>query len=350
MTSYKHGLVIGKFMPFHKGHEYLVRFANYNCEQLTVIVDCFKGQQLSPAIRAKWIKEQFPNVNVISLEKEMPQDPIETPDFWNIWVTELKKHVPNVDLLCASMEYGYQLSQELHCAFKPLDFERSSINISATQIKTDPFKYWDFLSDSTKEYYVKKICFIGPESTGKSTIGQKLANHFNTVYVPEYAKTVIAGQNGDFFEQNVEDCAISQIQTEKALARISNKIMFCDSCALTTIAWCKVLFPNFQIPQSLLKIASTQKYEKTFLFYPDTTFVPDVHRQFKNSSSHPFRMQMFESMRQLLLQFERPFECVHGPFEQKEQSIKESIQNKILDMPYTTVEKNIYQKTKTQIY
>lgn len=350
MTSYKHGLVIGKFMPFHKGHEYLVRFASYNCAQLSVVVDCFKDQQLPPSVRANWIKEQFPNVNVIALEKEMPQDPSETPDFWNIWTTELNKVAPNTDLLCASMDYGYHLSQVLHCAFKPLDFERSSINISASQIKTDPFKYWDFLADSTKEHYVKKICFIGPESTGKSTIAQKLASHFNTIYVPEYAKTVISGQNGQFFEKNLEECAFSQIQTEKALARNSNKIMFCDSDALTTIAWCKVLFPNIPIPPSLLKIASTQKYEKTFLFYPDTTFVHDVHRQFKDSTSHTFRMQMFESMRQLLIQFERPFECAHGSFEQKEQSIKEAIQSKILDVPHSMIEKNIYQKTKKQIY
>ena len=35
---------------------------------------------------------------------------------------------------------------------------------------------------------IKKIVVIGPESTGKSTLCKNLAAHYNTLWVPEYAR------------------------------------------------------------------------------------------------------------------------------------------------------------------
>ena len=35
---------------------------------------------------------------------------------------------------------------------------------------------------------VKKIVVIGPESTGKSTLSEQLAKHYNTLWCPEYAR------------------------------------------------------------------------------------------------------------------------------------------------------------------
>ena len=33
-----------------------------------------------------------------------------------------------------------------------------------------------------------KIVLFGPESTGKTTLAKQLAKHYNTVWVPEYAR------------------------------------------------------------------------------------------------------------------------------------------------------------------
>ncbi|HMF72604.1 MAG TPA: ATP-binding protein, partial [Flavitalea sp.] len=35
---------------------------------------------------------------------------------------------------------------------------------------------------------LKRIVVVGPESTGKSTLCQQLAEHYNTAWVPEYAR------------------------------------------------------------------------------------------------------------------------------------------------------------------
>ena len=33
-----------------------------------------------------------------------------------------------------------------------------------------------------------KVVLFGPESTGKSTLARQLAEHYNTVFVPEYSR------------------------------------------------------------------------------------------------------------------------------------------------------------------
>ena len=89
--KYPKGLVIGKFMPFHKGHEYLINFAKEYCDHLFVIVDCLKDQTIDPITRKTWIESTIPNITVIALDTFMPQEPSECSDFWEIWKNERKK-------------------------------------------------------------------------------------------------------------------------------------------------------------------------------------------------------------------------------------------------------------------
>jgi nicotinamide riboside kinase len=35
---------------------------------------------------------------------------------------------------------------------------------------------------------IKKIAVVGPESTGKSTMSAYLAKHYDTIWVPEFAR------------------------------------------------------------------------------------------------------------------------------------------------------------------
>lgn len=321
--KYKNGLVLGKFMPPHKGHEYLFRFAKQYCDNLTIMVDCLKEQTISPELRKSWIEELITGVNVVALKKFMPQSPTEIENFWEIWKEEIYSTSGKPDVLIAAMDYGWELAKVLDCKFIPLDIARQSIPISATEIRENPFKNWDFIVESARGHFMKKVCFIGPESTGKSTIANKLANEFKTVYIPEYAEAIIKNQ-GDFFESNVKEVAFAQIRTEKALERMVNKIMFCDSDIITTMVWAEHLFGKFDI--ELYEIAQSQKYDMTFLFYPDTPWVEDEHRKVSNKSSeNEFRFKMFSEMEKKLVAYKRPYKIIKGSFEEKELIIRNYI-------------------------
>lgn len=173
-------------MPPHKGHEYLINFAKEFADNVIVVVDCLKEQTIEPQVRANWLRAQIPGIQVFHFDKFMPQDPSETLQFWDIWIHELLKITKEYPLDCvaASMDYGWTLAEKLHCKPLIIDIQRDSINISATQIRENFFEHWDYLMDSVRVDYTKRICFLGPESTGKTYLAQKLAKNFNTVFVP----------------------------------------------------------------------------------------------------------------------------------------------------------------------
>mgnify|MGYP006388881073 CR=1 FL=1 len=52
-----------------------------------------------------------------------------------------------------------------------------------------------------------KIAITGPESTGKTTLSEKLAQHFNTDFVPEYSRTYLENFEGQYTEEDVAKIA-----------------------------------------------------------------------------------------------------------------------------------------------
>lgn len=323
IIMHKKGLVIGKFLPPHKGHEYLFKFAEQYCEQLYIVVDCIEGQSIMPSVRKDWIKKIMPHANVIALPNNMPQDPSDNPEFWPIWKNALYEAIGGKpDILIAAMDYGWELSQVLECEFTPCDIARESVPISATEIRANPLDNWKYIIDSAKPYFMKKVCLIGPESTGKTTCAIKLAQELDTVFVPEYAKSVIEKQNGQFFYNNVEQVATAQVCSENALKHMVNKIMICDSDVITTMIWSDILFGKH--PKILDTIAQSQKYDLTLLFSPDVAWVDDQHRQcLPNAADSNIRWDFFYKMEEKLKQLDRHYVVINGSYENRfEQSLQ----------------------------
>jgi len=110
-TSNTKGLVIGKFMPPHKGHVYLTEFANNYVDDLTIFVDFLTSQPIPGMLRKQWMSEMFPSATVKHSFKDLPQYPEEHPDFWEIWRDSLLEATGGpVDYLFASEDYGVKLA------------------------------------------------------------------------------------------------------------------------------------------------------------------------------------------------------------------------------------------------
>lgn len=248
------GLVLGKFMPLHKGHEFMINFAQKYVDRLFVVVDNipadrYKNEYINGSTRVAWIKKSFPNLEVFYLPKTNPQDPSEHPDFWNIWKKTLIKLLPcKPDYLFASEQYGFPLAEALDSVFIPVNIDRSIFKISATKIKSNLKDNWDFLSKSARPDFTLKISIIGPESSGKTTLSKKLAKKFKTICVPEYARIYLESMETDSNGKrkiNFEDMErISQGQNalEQSLIPNAKKIIFCDTDSGLTSIWSKKLF------------------------------------------------------------------------------------------------------------
>src|SRR5699024_8158459 len=72
-----------------------------------------------------------------------------------------------------------------------IDPQRHFVDISATKIRENPLYYWDYIPTEVKPFFVRTVAILGGESSGKSTLVNKLANMFNTTSAWEYGRDYI---------------------------------------------------------------------------------------------------------------------------------------------------------------
>lgn len=152
---------------------------------------------------------------------------------------------------------------------------------------------------------MKRVCLIGPESTGKSKLSHDLAVHYRTVYVPEFARTWLNPKQGICQSDDIPIIAHGQIASEDALARRANRVLFCDTDVLLTTIWSTVLFGG--CPDSIRKIAEDRKYDLYLLLDVDVPWVDDSQRFLPHR-----RAEFFDLCRSSLEAATRPFQTLRG--------------------------------------
>jgi NadR type nicotinamide-nucleotide adenylyltransferase len=271
------GMILGKFLPPHVGHRYLVDFARQFAERLTVLVCTLERDPIPGRFRYVWMCEMFPDVDIVHVTEDLPQEPAEHPEFWSIWRRVVLDAVGEpIDYVFASESYGARLAEELNATFVPVDLARDALPISGTAIRCAPLAHWEFLPECVRPYFVKRVCLFGPESTGKSTLARDLARHFRTVHVPEFARAWLDPRGGVCEPADIPVIARGQHASEEALARSANRVLFCDTDLLLTTVWSRVLFD--QVPQGLRQAALQRRYDLTLLLGIDVTWFDDGQR------------------------------------------------------------------------
>src|SRR4051812_24372714 len=90
---------------------------------------------------------------------------------------------------------------------------------------------------------VKQIVIIGPESTGKSTLSESLAKHYDTVWCPEYAREYLMKHGMGYRYEDLLTIAKGQIAAEDALAaQARNGMLFVDTDMYVVKVWSEFVF------------------------------------------------------------------------------------------------------------
>lgn len=326
----RHGFVLGKFMPLHAGHEHLLRVAGALSDRLTILVCSLPTEPIPGELRAAWVRETFPAANVVHLAEVIPQEPSEHPDFWLIWRETIHRLIPeSIDTVFASEHYGWRLARELGAQFVPIDPARAMVSISGTAIRSNPHQNWQYLPPPVKAYYAKRVVIVGPESVGKSTLTERLARHFDTVGVEEYARQyfdqcVEAGQRapGEFRYEDLMLIARAQPTLEASLARRANKVLIADTDSLTTLTWSDFLYGKHEAWHA--ELARTHHYDLTLLLPPeDTTFHDDGQRIMHEQST---REQFTHLLRANLERFGRSYRQLKGTHDERYRSAVQAVE------------------------
>lgn len=236
------GFVLGKFLPPHYGHVFLCDFARRYCGELTILVCTLDGDPISGDLRYGWMREMFPGCRVLHLTEDVPQDPADHPDFWEIWRGIVKRFHPEpVDFVFASEDYGHRLAQEAGARFVPVDIPREAVPVSGEAIRRDPFANWRFIPPPVRPWFVKKVCVFGPESTGKTTLACDLAARLDTIHVPEYGRVYTDAFGTDVGNDGLLAIARGHMAATAAAARRANRILVMDTDPVLTSVWSDML-------------------------------------------------------------------------------------------------------------
>ncbi len=165
---------------------------------------------------------------------------------------------------------------------------------------------------------IKKICFYGPESTGKSTMAKHLAELYKTEWVPEVAREFVS--TNDFTIDDIIKIGYTQTERIFQKTKTANKILFCDTDLITTQIYSRH-YLNV-IPPILFELEKQTKFDRYFLFAPDVPWVADGMRDISDREK---RKEMFEVFRTELDKRNINYLPVRGAWEEREKLVKNEV-------------------------
>lgn len=237
MKRFHTGVVIGKFYPPHMGHHYLINQASAQCAHLSVLV-CWKSEQDVPIdIRLACLQETHPDAEIIAVDDNLPDDDSAA---WACRTVQVLGYSP--DAVFTSEDYGDTYAAHMGSIHVMVDRDRAVLPCSGTMIRQSPHDYLEYLSPFMRAHYVKRVCVVGAESTGTTTLAKSLADHYDTVWVPEYGREYCIqkwadGYTDEWTSDEFAYIAEEQSSREDTAARIANKVVFGDTDAFATSIW-----------------------------------------------------------------------------------------------------------------
>lgn len=295
------GLVLGKFMPLHYGHLALFDFARKRCDELCILLCYTKNESIQGSVREEWLLKsfaEFSDVKVISYlydEDKLANTSVADKQVSLEWSKAISNILPEINIIFSSELYGDYVAEYLKIKHICFDIKRKSNPVSASAIFANPLLNWNFIAEVAKPYFVKKIVLLGTESTGKSTLTKKLAEYFNTDYVPEMAREIL---------EKTTDCKpkhlieIAELHAKEILIRAqkTNGLLFIDTDINITKSYSKYLFnETLQIAGWIEEANNADLY---IFLEPDCEFVQDGTRlsnEERNNLNLFHKQQLMES-------------------------------------------------------
>ncbi len=134
---------------------------------------------------------------------------------------------------------------------------------------------------------IKKIAILGPESTGKSWLAERLAVHYKSSWVPEFARTYLNSIQRHYTIQDIEFIAQNQFHNNQLGSEKSIDIYFADTEMIVCYIWAS--YVSEVVPESISKLCLLQNFDLYLLCDIDLPWEPDPLRE------HPHkRKELFD--------------------------------------------------------
>jgi NadR type nicotinamide-nucleotide adenylyltransferase len=169
---------------------------------------------------------------------------------------------------------------------------------------------------------IKRVVIIGPESTGKSTLTEQLAAHYQTAACAEYAREYLNTHGTAYTFDDLLTIAQGQIALEEAaVANIStnttqaNQPVFIDTDMYVMKVWCEYVFGKCH--QFILDQIVARPYDLYLLCNIDLPWVKDELREYPDEQP---RKELYHIYKDLLINQSTPWVDISGNYKQRLQT------------------------------
>lgn len=312
----KIGLTLGKFAPFHRGHQLVIETALAEMDQVMVLIYHAPETTTIPlAVRAQWIRDLYPAVEVI----EAPDGPTQvgyTPEIMRVNEAYILRRVGDrgITHFYSSEPYGAHVSVALGAINRMVDSGRVQVPVSGTHIRANPFLHRAYIHPRVYRELITHVVFLGAPSTGKTTLAQALAEKYQTQWMPEYGREYWEKHqvNRRLSPEQLLEIAEGHLRREDERLNLANQYLFTDTNAITTF-----MFARYYHGQALPALAARAKqaetrYDLSFLCGTDIPYEATWDR-----SGDVNRMVFQEMIEQDLLSRQIPFIRLCGDLESR---------------------------------
>jgi NadR type nicotinamide-nucleotide adenylyltransferase len=324
MSGSRVGLTLGKFAPLHHGHELVIRTALAEVDHLIVMIyDCPETTPIPLSVRARWIAELYPQVEVIEA-RGGPVQVGDTPELRQAHEMFILRTLAGrrVTHFYSSEFYGDHVSTALGALDRRVDPERRRVPVSGTQVRAAPLLHRRFVSDRVYRDLICNVAVLGAPSTGKTTLCEALARRHGTRWMPEYGREYWERHQVDrrLTPEQLVEIAEGHLVREERLLLEANRFLFTDTNPLTTLLFARHYHGSALPRLHELANLTPSRYQLTFVCGDEIPYDATWDR-----SGAAQRAQMQEWTLAALAERDVPFVLVRGSLDERVEAAEQTL-------------------------
>lgn len=348
MAKYKFGLTFGGYCPMHQGHLDCIMQAKKECDCVYVVVCGYDNEPRAVELglphikRLRMIQDYFRGDEIIKViginDTELGIDESMSYDNWHIWLEGVFEEIYNISdnfngpgkedivrIYVGEPKYKEELNHLKEEGFyiEPVlvgyDSKSKSRtnNVSATNIRIRPQKYWNKIVAPFKPYLTHKILITGTASEGKTTMAQDLSKYFQCPITTEYGRDYMERRNLKDQDLTFQDFLAfisgqNQYYEDAIKSPGNNGIIISDTDNLVTLMYANAYATNSEMNINMdeylalyhcvKSLGKNVKWDKIFVLPPKNNFVNDGIR-YMGQASMEERQKNFDKLMGLLEDF-----------------------------------------------
>lgn len=316
----KTGLVLGKFAPLHKGHQFMIETAIKEMDEVYVMIYDTDLIEVPLHVRSRWIRTLYPLVKVIEAW-DGPQEVGDTPEIKKLNEDYILLRLDGINIthFYSNEFYGEHVSIALKAENRQIDRNRDIHRISATMIRENPFEYRKFVSPLVYSDLITRVVFVGAMSTGKTTICEELVKRYNTVWMPEYGREYWETHqvNRRINAEQMVEIGRGHIEREDKMVMDANRYLLVDTNAITTYMFA-MDYQGYVLPElEMMALKAQSRYDVYFLCCDDIPY-DDTWDRSGDQKRHIFQKQIVADLKERKL----PYVELRGTLTQRIETVE----------------------------